>query len=235
MLPYHCARPLVLLISWLCLSSPSLVLAADPPVAPAEEPSAEASAEGAYRISPRKYRRDKDGYHEIERVPELNSCFQDLPKGHFVGKVNGLLVVETSSLSATAKEPVAVKHLLPFESTTATLEITPDENEIYDVSYKEYSASIPQGTLKYTTYADANALDLTIGKDSYRFSVIDGSCEGEIAFLRYDFIRNEENEYLVLTVEKPIRLDGAQGSTRYAVLKPGSALIFNLKRPKPSE
>ena len=204
------------------------MVAADPPVPPAGEPTTKAATERRSRVDPRKNLTEKEWAQGIRRPPEVTSCFQALATGHFVGKVSGLLVVETSSPNATTKEPVVVKHVLPLENTAAELEISPDENEIYDVSYKDYSASIPQGTLKYTTYADANALDLTIGKDSYRFSVIDGSCEGEIAFLRYDFIRNEENEYLVLTVEKPIRLDGAEGNSRHVVLDPGSVLIFTL-------
>jgi hypothetical protein len=87
----------------------------------------------------------------------------------------------------------------------------------------------------YTTYADANSLDLTIGGDRYGISMIDGACSLEINHLDYDFIRNVENEYLVLTVEKPIRLDGAEGDSRHVVLDRGSVLIFTLEKPKPSK
>jgi hypothetical protein len=236
MIPCHCARPLLILISWLCLSPPAFA-EADPPAPPSGEPSPAAATERRWRVDPRKNLTSKEWAQGIRRPPEVESCFHDLPKGNFVGKVSGLLVVEISDpdANATAKEPVAVQHVIPLEKTAAELKITPDEHEIYDVSYKHYSASTPQGKLAYTTYADANSLDLTFGEDRYGISMIDGACFYDINHLHYDFVRNAENEYLVLTVENPIRLDGAEGNPRHAVLKPGSVLVFTFKKPKPAK
>lgn len=217
-----------LLIGALCLSLPAFA-DGNPPTTAANEQSPKDPAESRHRRSPRKYRFSKNGreVNGIERPPEVMSCFHDLRKGRFEGKGSGLLVVDIPT-----KDGARVRHLVPFENTVATLEVTPDEYEIYDVSYKKYSIRSPQGVLSYTTYADANALSLTIGESTYEFSVIDGGCDAEIAFLRYDFLRDEEREYLVLTVEKPIRLDGENDHTKQVVLNPGSVLVISLRKPE---
>ena len=79
----------------------------------------------------------------------------------------------------------------------------------------------------------ANALSLTLGEVTYAFSTIDGACDEEISFLRYDYFRDPKQERLVLAVEKPIRLERKHYSLEQAVLQPGSVLVFTIGRPGP--
>ena len=57
-----------------------------------------------------------------------------------------------------------------------------------------------------------------------------GGCDEGIEFLNYDFLHDEKNEYLVLTVTEPLRLPAAKDDSKCAVLTPGSVLIFTIQR-----
>ena len=124
---------------------------------------------------------------------------------------------------------------MPLHDLPASLEIVPDEHEVYDVSEKRYGIAVPGGRMTYTTYAAANALKLELGGVVYGRSTIDGGCDEGIDFLNFDFLRDEHHEYLVLTVTEPLRLNHPSDPAKMAVLKPGSVVVLKFERPAPSE
>ena len=99
----------------------------------------------------------------------FNSYFQKLDKGHFIGTVNGILQFETEEGN---------NYSTLFSKDTAFLEIRPDPNEIYDVSYKTYLAKNSDIQFEYSTYNYANALFITKDKRKYQLSLFDGACKG---------------------------------------------------------
>lgn len=166
---------------------------------------------------------------------EVDSCFGNLEQGRFKGTVSGLLVWELSVANPPPPGLADVKRLLPLQGAPASLEVVPDEHVVYDVSEKRYRVAVPGGSLTYTTYAAANALRLEIGGEVYGRSSIDGGCDEGIDFLNFDFVQDEKNEYLVLAVTEPLRLDGVKDSAKVAVLSPGSVLVLKFEKPAPSE
>lgn len=111
------------------------------------------------------------------------------------------------------------------------MNIIPDENEVYDVSYKHYSTSLSSTKLIYTSYFESNELRLIYQGETYQASTIEGDCSYEIDGLGYRYQLHMGKEYLILTVKKPIELLGKE-RTSSMVLQPGSMLFFSIKCPR---
>lgn len=167
--------------------------------------------------------------------PVSPSWFRNMKEGSFVGKASGLLVVDVSNPDAATGKSEAVTRLVPLQCGATTLSFIPDEHEIYDASTKVYSTPFPNGKFVYNTYNGANALAVTIGGDTYEYSHIDGGCDEGMPSLKYEYLQDEKNEYLILVVEKPIRFNGGQDTPGHAMLKTGSVLVFSHERPKSAD
>lgn len=125
--------------------------------------------------------------------------FQKSVTGEFSGTVNGLLIIQNANKEET---------LLDFRCNESKLIIEADSNEIYDVSTKIYKGKMTGGKteIEYKTYAAANAFSIKLNNDWYGFSLIDGSCEGVIDGLDYEYRTDKSKEYLILQFSSEITL-----------------------------
>ena len=166
----------------------------------------------------------------------FNSVFQHLVTGKFEGTANGVLFVKKGS---NANEII-----LDFQGGKAELSIQRDEHEIYDVSTKVYQGFTTSGksSIKYETYAWANAISILINNEWYRLSLIDGACDMAINGIEFLYKAEMSAEYLVLRVSKELTLfhrpyDQEKIETtkkpsekKSLILLPESTIIFALKR-----
>ncbi|MCD8178700.1 MAG: hypothetical protein LUE98_15290 [Tannerellaceae bacterium] len=152
----------------------------------------------------------------------FKSVFARVVSGEFPATANGLLIVKNSA----GKEV-----LLDFQGNSANLFLQEDPDSIYDVSWKKYSAYTTSGKTKvgYTTYAMANYLEITTGSQTFSLGGIDGACDSIINGLSYDYAAEKEAEYLILAVQKEIRLL-AEDRKSHLLLLPNSTLVFAVKR-----
>lgn len=158
---------------------------------------------------------------------QFNSVFQNLTSGNFNGTVNGILIIEDYQHK---------KSLLDFQGSTAKLEIAEDKHQVYDVSYKKYIGTTTSGktTIKYTTYAYANALGIQLKDEYYNLTYIDGACDFIINGLEYSYEHEKSAEYLILRITKKIELTNDYDSKIRKKIKllPNSTLIFAINRNK---
>jgi hypothetical protein len=117
-----------------------------------------------------------------------------------------------------------------FSKDSAFLDIVPDLNEIYDVSFKNYTTKNSSIKLLYKTYAYANELVITIDKQDYQLSLIDGACIGNIKGMEYEYITTTEKEFLIITFSENVGLCATRCYTipELYILK-GSTLVFSIK------
>ncbi|WP_456103596.1 hypothetical protein [Prevotella sp.] len=107
--------------------------------------------------------------------------------------------------------------------------VKPDKDEVYDKAYKIYEADFKGVNVKYTTYASADAIQLTINKKTYGINAIDGACDIFIKNLKHQYTKTQMGETLVLTCTKDIPL--LNNKFKYVgTLKKGSVLTFNVKK-----
>lgn len=109
--------------------------------------------------------------------------------------------------------------------------MSPDEDEVYDVSYKKYTGFTTSGKTKifYSTYARANEIGVTLNNVEYSKSNLDGcSCE-LIEGVSYRYIQEDRNEYLVLNINKAMPLSNWQYLLRNDP-NPGHENIKELKK-----
>ncbi len=107
--------------------------------------------------------------------------------------------------------------------------VKPDEDYVYDKTYKIYEANFKGVNVKYTTYAYADAIQLTINKKTYEIDAIDGACDFFIKNLKHQYTKTQMGETLVLTCTKDIPLFN-NNFKRVGTLKKGSVLTFNVKK-----
>ena len=157
----------------------------------------------------------------------FDSVFQDLESGNFNGTVNGILIVKGSDNKES---------LLDFQGSYAKLEIEKDEDEVYDLSYKNYIGKTTSGKteIKYQTYGSANSFGIEFKGEFYELSLIDGACDLIINGLEYSYESEKNAEYLILRVTKEIELKNSYKSPVRKSIKvlPNSTLIFAIKRNK---
>jgi len=171
----------------------------------------------------------------------FKSVFQKLVTGEFNGTVNGLLILKNVNKEET---------ILDFHCNDSKLVIEVDSSAVYDVSTKIYKGKMTGGKIEieYKTYAAANAFSIKFNDDWYGFSYIDGSCEGNINGLDYEYKIDKSKEYLILHFNSEITLSNytylvraepnmnpdkvknlKQREKKVQVL-PNSTLIFAIKR-----
>lgn len=78
-----------------------------------------------------------------------------------------------ADLHIVAGKAMAVKG----KALKAKFLVKPDEDYVYDKTYKIYEANFKGVNVKYTTYAYADAIQLTINKKTYEIDAIDGACD----------------------------------------------------------
>ena len=153
----------------------------------------------------------------------FKSEFQGLKTGNFKGYISGILRLDYKN---------GEKTISSFSADSAFLDIIQDTNNIYDVSFKNYSAKNKELLLLYRTYGMANEIMITIENNEYYLSLIDGGCDLVIKGLGYEYVLTNDNyELLILHFESDVGLC----STKYysspeLFIKKGSTLIFWIKK-----
>lgn len=151
----------------------------------------------------------------------FNSCFQKLKEGNYSGIAEGRLQLITN-------DGDRITTLLSKDS--ASLEIVPDKNEVYDVSFKNYSTGNNDIKVLYKTYGYANEIVITKDKKDYELSLIDGGCDVVINGLDYQYVTTDEKELLIITFSKDVGLF----TSRHYDLSPdliiakGSNIVFSI-------
>jgi hypothetical protein len=165
-------------------------------------------------------------------------------EGEYSGSINGVLFVKTGDTEKT-DNPLMV---LNFQNSKATLSVIHDKNEIYDSHGENYTGYSSDGiaTVKYSTYANANGLWVTIGNVTYQISTIDGGCEFPVEGISTAYQAVKNGESLVISFSKEIILNDYwpewrekkdKGETyplyqdapkKYARIMPDSFLVFSI-------
>ena len=152
----------------------------------------------------------------------FNSCFQKIEKGSFIGKATGVVQIEYKNGDS---------FISAFNKDSARLDIVPDLNSIYDISYKDYKSTNNDLQLLYRTYGYANAIVLSIGSKEYYLSLIDGGCDLVINGLEYEYITINDSELLILHFSCDVGLCTTKCYTVPELfIKMGSTLIFNIRK-----
>ncbi len=152
----------------------------------------------------------------------FDSFFQSLKEGNFSGEVSGEL---------TLKKASGEEMKYGFQKQSARLDIVTDPNEVYDVSRKVYSCSKGGLSVAYSTYAEANAIEINIDKMTCELSLIDGGCDMVINGLEYVYKQTEKQEMLYLFFTGNVGLSQKRTSTDPVYyVRPGSMLIFTINK-----
>ena len=130
-----------------------------------------------------------------------------------------------ANLHIVAGKTIAIKG----KASKADFTVIPDEDNVYDKSYKVYNAHFNGVSVQYSTYAYADVLYLTINKADYHINDYDGACDSHIKNLRHQYKKTKTGEILTLTCTKDIPLF-SDYSNRRVTLKKGSVLTFNVKK-----
>lgn len=132
----------------------------------------------------------------------FNSVFRNTKYGDFEGTINGVLFLKN-----TAGQDL----ILDFQGSPASLKLKPDEDEIYDVSWKNYIGytTSQKSYINYQNYAFANRLKIIIASKTFSVGIIDGDVSMIVKGLKYEYRAEKSTEYLILSVEKEIILDNA--------------------------
>ena len=130
-----------------------------------------------------------------------------------------------ANLHIVAGKTIAIKG----KASKADFTVIPDEDNVYDKSYKVYNAHFNGVSVQYSTYAYADVLYLTINKKDYHINDYDGACDSHIKNLRHQYKKTKTGEILTLTCTKDIPLF-SDYSNRRVTLKKGSVLTFNVKK-----
>ena len=104
-----------------------------------------------------------------------------------------------------------------------TVQITEDENEVYDRSYKQYKMESDLLNVAYTIYGLADGLTLHWKGKDFVFDLIDGSCDIHIKSLKHHFDTSGNTETMTIQVTKDMLLfENDNPKSAYIVLKKGS-------------
>ncbi|TKG94388.1 hypothetical protein EYV94_14000 [Puteibacter caeruleilacunae] len=158
-------------------------------------------------------------YKEGEGFP---SIFQKLKQAEKKGTVSGMIQYKLEE----GDSQVAV-----FTKNEANLNIRPDKNEIYDVSFKEYITENAAVKLKYTTYNYSNAFHITTEQGTFQLSLIDGACLAVIKGIDYEYIETDKEELLVMNFSDDVGLSQGKCNTKPDFfIQKGSTLIFRIQK-----
>ncbi len=105
----------------------------------------------------------------------------------------------------------------------AAFEVVKNVDSIYDCSTKTYSLTSRQLVVRYSYYADSDALNITFGEEAYEVSTIDGGCDTHLGQLCQRYRVSDGKETLVLTAIDDIALH------KSLTLKRGSTIAFTVK------
>lgn len=161
----------------------------------------------------------------------FNSVFNDLKSGSFTGTINGILVISGEEER---------KIILDFQGSNCELKIEPEKEEVYDVSTKIYigETTSKKSKIIYETYGQANHLVVLLNGQKYAAGIFDGAFDDVIDGLDYEYIAENNTEYLVLKFLKPVELNnyeeldipGTINKKNKIIIHPGSVLVFAIKR-----
>ncbi len=177
---------------------------------------------------------------------EFTSAFRNKKAGIFTGTANGVLLFRESGEKNV---------ILDFQGSASTLVLERDPHEMYDVSYKNYTAFTTSGKTKieYRNYAMANKLIIFYGNQEFEVGVFDGAYDMVIDGLSYDYMIEKDTEYLILHVEKELMLSNrffllkainynpdnieqeVVKKERFIYLQPGSAIVLAISRESENE
>src|SRR5690606_27247389 len=118
-----------------------------------------------------------------------------------------------------------------FSNKPAYLNLIPDINEIYDVSFKNYTIETDSIKIEYGTYAYANAIALTYNGFKYELNLFDGACIYVINGLEYNYYEQDEYELLILNFSDNVGLHSGRCLTEpFIFIGKGSTLVFKIKK-----
>lgn len=162
----------------------------------------------------------------------FDSVFQKKKEGEFKGTVNGVLFIET---------PEKSELILDFQAGYAELNIIPDVQEMYDVSYKKYTGQTTSGktNVYYSTYSSANKFSIEFSSGIFTIGSHDGGSDMVVNGINYSYKNERGCEYLVIWFEKDlilnnfrwlinknIELKDAHKMKKEIVVKANSTLVF---------
>lgn len=151
------------------------------------------------------------------------STYATEKKDHKVpAKVNGCLKISLDGHDET----------VDFSDQKGMLDVKVDQNEVYDVNRRTWSAKSKGGTeVSYATYGLSNALAVRHGGALYRLSLIDGACDESLPYLGVHYFHANGREWCIVTVYKDQELplqtsNGDAKNGKKLRVKAGSVLIF---------
>ncbi|GHT67051.1 hypothetical protein AGMMS50239_29550 [Bacteroidia bacterium] len=154
----------------------------------------------------------------------FKTCFIHEKSGNFPGSLSGVLrLVKNGSKDVLTYN---------FRNEESDLRLVYDENEIYDVSRKNYIFRRNDIKLRYTTYFWANCFEIILNGDTCFFDVIDGGCGFVIDGINWQYDTSDDRELLSLTFTKDVGLWQRGKRISSYVVKAGSKLLFNISRKK---
>ncbi|MGM0504296.1 MAG: hypothetical protein ACQESQ_06725 [Bacteroidota bacterium] len=152
----------------------------------------------------------------------FNSVFQNIEKGEYAGEVTGAVLLESKE---------GTKVFCSLASDKTTLSIIPDQNNIYDVSFKRYLFGNNEIKFKYTTYNRANAFTVLMGDSEFTTTLIDGACEFVFTGLEYKYIYDGESELLLLLFNDDVGLSpGSCNGEMQLFIKKGSTIAISIEK-----
>lgn len=151
------------------------------------------------------------------------STYATEKKDHKVpAKVNGCLKISLDGHDET----------VDFSDQKGMLDVKVDQNEVYDVNRRTWSATSKGGTeVSYATYGLSNALAVRHGGALYSLSLIDGACDESLPYLGVHYFHANGREWCIVTVYKDQELplqtsNGDAKNGKKLRVKAGSVLIF---------
>lgn len=113
--------------------------------------------------------------------------------------------------------------MISDEACVGAVQITQDENEVYDCSYKQYKMESETLNVAYTVYGLADGLTLHWKGKDFMFDLIDGGCDIHIKPLKHRFDKSGNTETMTIQVTRDMLLsEKGNPKSAYIVLKKGS-------------
>ena len=113
--------------------------------------------------------------------------------------------------------------MISDDACVGAVQITEDENEVYDCSYKQYKMESDKLNMVYTVYNLADGLTLHWKGKDFVFNLIDGGCDVHIKSLKHRFDKAGNTETMTIQVTKDMLLfENENPKSTYIVLKKGS-------------
>ncbi|TKG88761.1 hypothetical protein EYV94_26745 [Puteibacter caeruleilacunae] len=152
----------------------------------------------------------------------FNSFFQKTKEAKLEGKTTGRMIFKYSEGADTI-----------IFNDNGTLVITPDKNEVYDVSTKKYISQASKSEVKvtYSTYALANSIEIEINNQHHKLSLIDGGCDLVIPGLKWRYIDEDKTEKLLLFFTDDSGIYHSSMKTPYSLtVKAGSWIEWSISK-----